>query len=374
MRARLRRAALLAVLAGLFAPGAASAQEGCTREPEPARWQDAGTPDKGLAQPVILAHRGAAQLAPENTMWAYRYAIAYGVEMIEVDIQQLRDGRFVAFHDPTVDEKTDGSGRIADMDYAEVRKLNAADNEKWKGSKYDPSRIPPLEEVLALARAAKTGVMFDTTESVTDLTGLAELAAEYGVLERSAFLTYDPGRGEVIRAAQPEARLMLSKPEELTQPELLYAFTERYRYVGSGLPGFDAEQIVAIHDGCSFATPNVYQGFVTGTEAGDLRHALSIGADGAQVNNPDVAAEVLGEPVPTVVTARRVGKRGLVTCLRNAVNRRGIPKKPLRVGAQTVTTAKRGCIWVPGGWAKRIAFAGDGSALPSRLAARPRTA
>ena len=110
MRARLRRAALLAVLAGLLAAGPAAAQEECTREPEPARWRDAGTPDKGLAQPVILAHRGAAQLAPENTMWAYRYAIAYGVEMIEVDIQQLRDGRFVSFHDPTVDEKTDGSG------------------------------------------------------------------------------------------------------------------------------------------------------------------------------------------------------------------------------------------------------------------------
>lgn len=216
------RRVLIAVLIGScsLAASPAVAQEAapqeCTREPEPARWQDAGAPDKGLAQPVILAHRGAAELAPENTMWAYRYAIAYGVEMIEVDIQQLRDGRFVSFHDPRVDKKTDGSGRIADMDYEEARRLNVADNEKWKGSKYDPSRIPPLEEVLALARAAKTGVMFDTTESVTDLTGLASLAAEYGVLERSAFLTYDPGRGEVIKAAQPEARLMLSKPEELT--------------------------------------------------------------------------------------------------------------------------------------------------------------
>lgn len=369
LRGALRRALLTAAaLVALGGSPAAAQDEGCTRSAEPARWQDAGTPDKGLAQPVILAHRGAAELAPENTMWAYRYAIAYGVEMIEVDIQQLSDGRFVSFHDARVDENTDGSGRIADKDYEEARRLNVADNEKWKGSKYDPSRMPPLEEVLALARAAKTGVMFDTTESVTDLTGLAALAAEYGVLERSAFLTYDPARGEVIKAAQPEARLMLSKPEELTRPELLYAFTERYRYIGSGLPGFDAEQIVAIHDGCSFATPNVYQGFVTGSEAGDLRHALSIGADGAQVNNPDVAAEVLGEPVRTVVTARRVGRRGLVTCLRNPEKRQGLPRKALRVGRRLVATAKRGCIWVPGGWGKRIVFAGDGSALASRLA------
>ena len=365
--------ALPALAALLLVAQPASAQEECTREADPARWQDAGTPDVGRKPPVIAAHRGAAELAPENTMWAYRYAIAYGVEMIEVDIQQLRDGRFVSFHDPTVDEKTDGSGRIADKDYAEARKLNVADNEEWKGSKYDPSRIPPLEEVLALARRTNTGIYFDIVESVTDLAGLARLAAEYGVVERSAFLTYDPARGEVIKGVEPRAQLMLSKPEELTSPEALFGFTERYRWFGSNVTGYTPEQIAAIHDGCGLVIPNVYQGFVTKTEAGDLRHALAIGADAAQVNNPDVAADVLDEPVPTVVTARRVGRRGLVTCLRNPEKRQGIPEKPLRVGGRTVTTAKRGCVWVPGGWRKTVVFAGDGSALPSRRAALRRT-
>jgi Glycerophosphoryl diester phosphodiesterase family len=367
--ARLRSRAVGAVAAALAAIGAApaAAQEECVREADPSRWQDAGTPDVGRRPPTIAAHRGAAELAPEDTMWAFRYAIAYGVEMIEVDVQQLRDGRFVVFHDPRVEDKTDGGGRIADMDYEEVRRLNAADNEKWKGSRYDPSRIPPLEQVLELARRTNTGIYFDIPESVTDLTGLAQMAAKYGVVERSSFLTYDPGRGEVIKAAEPRAQLMLSKPEELTQPEALYGFTERYRWFGSGLPGYTPEQIAAIHDGCGLVIPNVYQGFVTKTEAGDLRHALSIGADGAQVNNPDVAAEVLAEPVRTRVTARRVGRRGLVTCLRNPDKRQGLPEKPLRVGRSTVATAKRGCVWVPGGWGRRVAFAGDGSALPSRL-------
>ena len=365
----------LGILAAFCAIGAApaAAQEECARSPDPARWQDAGSPDIGRKPPVIAAHRGAAELAPENTMWAYRYAIAYGVEMIEVDIQQLRDGRFVSFHDPNVEEKTDGSGRITDMDYEQARKLNVADNEKWKGSKYDPSRIPPLEQVLALARKTNTGVYFDITESVTDLTGLAALAAEYGVVERSAFLTYDPARGEVIKAAEPSAQLMLSKPEELTSPEALFGMTERYRWFGSNVTGYTPEQVAAIHDGCGLVIPNVYQGFITETEAGDLRHALSIGADAAQVDNPDVAAEVLGEPVPTVITAWRLGRRYLVTCLRNAVNRQGLPKKALRVGRRTVTTAKRGCIGVRGGWGKPVAFAGDASALPSRRAGRPRT-
>jgi hypothetical protein len=352
----------------------AAAQEDCTRQPDPSRWQDAGTPDVGRKPPVIAVHRGAAELAPENTMWAYRYAIAYGAEMIEVDIQQLRDGRFVAFHDPRVEDKTDGSGRIADMDYEQVRKLNAADNEKWKGSKYDPSRIPPLEQVLELARRTRTGIYFDIVESVTDLAGLARLAGEYGVVERSAFLTYDPARGEVIKGVEPNAQLMLSKPEELTSPEALYSFTERYRWFGSNVTGYTPEQVAAIHDGCGLVIPNVYQGFVTETEAGDLRHALSIGADAAQVNNPDVAADVLDEPVPTAITARRVGRRGLVTCLRNPEERQGIPEKPLRVGRRVATTAKRGCVYVPGAWRSPVVFDGDGSALASRRAVPRRTA
>ena len=369
----MKRVALVAATALALGAQPSAAQEACTRQADPARWQSAGTPDTGRRPPVIAAHRGAAELAPENTMWAYRYAIAYGVEMIEVDIQQLRDGRFVSFHDERVDEKTDGSGRIADMNYEETRKLNVADNEKWKGSKYDPSRMPALEQVLSLARKTNTGVYFDITESVTDLTGLARLAAEYGVVERSAFLTYDPARGEVIKAAEPRAELMLSKPDELTSPEALYGFTERYRWFGSNVTGYTPEQVAAIHDGCGLVIPNVYQGFVSGTEAGDLRHALAIGADAAQVDNPDVAADVLDEPVRTRVTARRVGRRGLVTCLRNPEERQGLPGKRLTVGRAAVTTAKRGCIWVPRGWGRRIAFSGDSSALPSRRAARRRT-
>jgi hypothetical protein len=353
--------------------GPAAAQEECVRQADPSRWESADPPDVGRKPPAIAAHRGAAELAPEDTMWAFRYAIAYGVEMIEVDVQQLRDGRFVVFHDPRVEDKTDGGGRIADMSYEEARGLNVADNDKWRGSRYDPSRIPPLEQVLELARRTNTGIYFDIPESVTDLTKLARLAAEYDLLERSSFLTYDPGRGEVIKAAEPRAQLMLSKPEELTSPQTLYGFTERYRWFGSGLPGYSAEQVAAIHDGCGLVIPNVYQGFVTKTEAGDLRYALSIGADGAQVNNPDVAADVLDEPVRTRITARRVGRRGLVTCLRNPAKRQGIPKKVLHVGGLLVPTAKRGCVWVPGRWGQRVSFAGDGSALPSRLAALRRT-
>src|SRR5688500_4464577 len=138
-----------------LAPAAAASQP-CTETPDPTRWSDPVPPDVGRANMTIAAHRGAAELAPENTIDAYRYAIAYGVDMIEVDVQQTLDGRYVAFHDPEVDAKTDGTGRIQLMTFAQTQALNVADNDKWRGSEFDPARIPTLESVMALAQRTGT--------------------------------------------------------------------------------------------------------------------------------------------------------------------------------------------------------------------------
>jgi hypothetical protein len=60
----------------------------CDQTPETPRRLNAGTPDSGLSNPLISAHRGAITLAPENTLQSYEYAFAFGVDVVEVDIQQ----------------------------------------------------------------------------------------------------------------------------------------------------------------------------------------------------------------------------------------------------------------------------------------------
>lgn len=369
-----RVAAIIAAAAATVAvltPGAQAALSDatCAETPEPSRWVEPAAPDAGADEPVIAVHRGAANLAPENTMDAYRYAIAYHVEMIEVDVQETLDGRFVSFHDTEVDDKTDGTGPLAALTFDQVRDLNAADNDNWRGTVYDPAQIPSLEEILDLARATGTGVMFDVKESVRNLPGLADMAAAYGVLDRSVFIPFVPPRGELIVAAQPTARLNFSNQlgnlPDGAPPGSLYALAAEYWSFGSSLPFFDAGDVAEIHDGCGLVIPNVYQGEVTGSEAGDLAHARSIGADGAQVNNPDVAADVLDEPVPTELVARRVPSRAV--CLVDALHGMGLPGKVLTLGDGTVVVAGRdGCVALshPAG---RVRFAGDGSALASSV-------
>jgi glycerophosphoryl diester phosphodiesterase len=103
----------------------------CGQTADPARWLSVGTPDAGLAKPLISAHRGANTLAPENTIQSYEYAFAHGAPLVEVDVQETKDGQFVALHDSTVDRTTNGTGDISTLTYDYVRSLNAAD--------YDPS-------------------------------------------------------------------------------------------------------------------------------------------------------------------------------------------------------------------------------------------
>jgi glycerophosphoryl diester phosphodiesterase len=313
---------------------------------------------------VTAAHRGAGELAPENTLDAFRYAIAYGVDLIEVDVQQTLDGRFVAFHDTELDAKTDGTGRIGLKTYDEVRALNAADNDRWRGTVYDPARIPSLEEVLALAQRTGVGIYVDMKESVTDVAGLLRAFRAYpGVTERSPFLPYEPARAALITAIDPSVQLMWSNLDERFPAASLFALGERYTWFGSDLDQYDAGKVAAIHDACGLVIPNVYDGAKADVEARQLLAARAMGADGAQINLPDVTADALDEPVATVIR-----RRARSACLLDARHRVGLPGKPLRAGRTVRTTDRHGC--VPAPRSRRVSFAGDGSALASSTSRR----
>src|SRR5438874_2306952 len=97
-----------------------------------------------------VAHRGGSQLAPENTLAAFRNALTLPIDAIELDVHMSRDGHAIVFHDYTIDGRTDGHGNILDLDFAYLRSLNAAAH--FPGGWPEPQQIPTLREVLDLAR------------------------------------------------------------------------------------------------------------------------------------------------------------------------------------------------------------------------------
>ena len=104
---------------------------------------------------LVIAHRGASGHAPENTLAAFKRAVAMGATFIETDLQMSRDARLVAIHDATLNRTTNGEGLVHDMTLADLRRLDAG---SWFGSEYAGERIPTLEEILAFSK--KNDVVF----------------------------------------------------------------------------------------------------------------------------------------------------------------------------------------------------------------------
>src|SRR5207302_1653383 len=104
---------------------------------------------------LVIAHRGASGHAPENTMAAFRKAVAQGATFIETDLQLSRDAHFVAIHDGTVNRTTNGRGSVHDLTLVELRELDAG---SWFGSEFSGERIPTLEEILQFSK--KNDVVF----------------------------------------------------------------------------------------------------------------------------------------------------------------------------------------------------------------------
>lgn len=98
-------------------------------------------------QPFVTSHRGAAGLAPENTLAGIREALKHNPDYCEIDVQRSSDGVLVVMHNPTVDQTTDGKGEVARLTWSEIGRLDA-------GSTFAPEfageRVPSFESVLGL--------------------------------------------------------------------------------------------------------------------------------------------------------------------------------------------------------------------------------
>lgn len=94
---------------------------------------------------VGIAHRGASHHFPENTLMAFAAAVQMGADAIELDVHLTQDGQVVVIHDERVERTTNGNGRVAEMTWAELSRLDAG---TWKGSGFWGLRIPRLQDVL----------------------------------------------------------------------------------------------------------------------------------------------------------------------------------------------------------------------------------
>jgi glycerophosphoryl diester phosphodiesterase len=100
----------------------------------------------------VFGHRGAAAVAPENTLASFALAEALGAEYLELDVHASSDGTIVVLHDSELDRTTDGNGQVCAQAWHDLQRLDAGHHFRGADGSFpyrgQGVRIPALEEVL----------------------------------------------------------------------------------------------------------------------------------------------------------------------------------------------------------------------------------
>jgi glycerophosphoryl diester phosphodiesterase len=137
-------------------------------------------------RPLIFAHRGASAECTENSLAAFRRALGWRVDGIELDVRTTRDGVPLVFHDADLRRLTGGRGRIAELTARDVRRHGLPNGEA----------IPRLRDVLRLTQG-RAVVQIELKAGVALAPVLREVrAARAG--EWVVLASFDP---DLVRAA-----------------------------------------------------------------------------------------------------------------------------------------------------------------------------
>jgi len=165
------------------------------------------TPQDDVAGPTWIAHRGNSSAAPENTLASVHSALALDPRphFIEIDVHRSADGELVVIHDSTLERTTDGTGRVAELTWEELRAVSAGYTERFDG--FEDERLPTLHEILDAVTGTDTGVMIEI--KAQGIGGdVARLLEERGDVDRHVVASFYAA--EVVEAslAHPDVRTL----------------------------------------------------------------------------------------------------------------------------------------------------------------------
>jgi glycerophosphoryl diester phosphodiesterase len=235
---------------------------------------------------VVIAHRGGSALGPENTVACYEKATALGADYVEIDVRVTRDGRFVIMHDRTVDRTTDGTGAVADLNLAAIRKLDAG---SWRSPEFAGERVPTLAEVLALCRG-RVGIYLDHKEG--PIAGIARLIRQAKMMDHVVVYDGDEEVAEWKRVA-PRLPVMISPDDEYRRPGGIATLLAKVP--ADILDGNAAEWTPELVAEAHALGKRVFVDNLGLTDNEQwYRKAIAMGVDGIQTDHPDALLECPG--------------------------------------------------------------------------------
>jgi glycerophosphoryl diester phosphodiesterase len=263
-----------------------------TKPPTPRDW------------PIAFIHRGGAAVVPEDTIMGFTEGLKYGDAVIECDVHSTLDGELIVMHDELVDRTTDGTGRISELSYAEIQRLDAgyrftSDNGTtfpWRGKGVT---VPTLDKIYAEFPDKPVNIEI-------------KKGGRPGIEERIA-AAIDAADAQSRTLVVSQSRTTIEKFRRASNHQIATA-SSRFELLGYWLlsllhltwlidPPFQALQPPEKYKGIPIVTPgfvraahrqNLRVDVWTIDDEADMRRLLGYGVDGIMTDRPDVLARVLG--------------------------------------------------------------------------------
>lgn len=228
----------------------------------------------------IIAHRGAAGKAPENTMAAIQQAIDDDTDWVEIDVQETKDGKVIVIHDSDFMKLAGVNKKVWDIPYIETRKIDIG---SWFGKAFSSERTPTLREVLQLAKG-KARVLIELkyyghTEQLEQR--VADIVKETGMTDNVAIMSLKLDGIQKFQTIQPRWQTGL-----LTTKAIGNVSAMELDFMAINMAAAKPTFIRSIHNGGK----KVYVWTVNEQIA--MFRMMSLGVDGIITDEPELAVSV----------------------------------------------------------------------------------
>jgi glycerophosphoryl diester phosphodiesterase len=256
-----------------------------------------GTSIAGGPAALVAAHRGGAALWPENSLLAFRSALALGVDALEFDLHLTADGEVVVLHDPTLDRTSTGNGSVRDLKLANLADIRL----KTREGAVTGERVPTFAQVLDLVAPTSAEILpeikVDANRQRYD--GIEEkvlaLIRARGLMVRTTIQAFQVETIRRVRELEPKARTMLlvargdverdrARPAEAVR---------RARELGATDLGMNHRLLDADVMSAARAAGIRVSAWTVNEEA-DIRRMIDLGVDVVMSDRPDLAKRLTG--------------------------------------------------------------------------------
>ncbi|HBI86566.1 MULTISPECIES: glycerophosphodiester phosphodiesterase family protein [Sphingobacterium] len=156
---------------------------------------------------LVVAHRGAHNRFPENSISSIKEAIELGVDMVEIDVRHTKDNMMILMHDETLDRTTNGKGLVSEHTWEEIKGLQLKNNDGTV-SAYN---IPLLKDILM---KFKDRILFDLDIKTPYFVSVIELVELTKSSSACFFLLDDEDKAMFLRRRNNDLKILFAPKDE----------------------------------------------------------------------------------------------------------------------------------------------------------------